>query len=696
MKQAIQLRPEMGAIVLNHLRQFGELPSKGILAGQAVDSAITDLFGKGGGVYNDVDIFRSCPSIAYTRELPRKVTNTAMRGTLTQSMKESYGSMAVVMEVIDSYGIASVTRKDKLNFVNCFKASGHMRTGLSASEVIAAFDLNCTRVAVDLATQQLVWDSHYEDFLASRQLRIAMVHTPWHTFLRMAKKLKELPGVYADLEEAAQVCTSVSRSSYIGNILRDRNVSLMFGEKHQQLANELSSDWQPYFAMEEKLFLQKGSKLTPSWVEKKDAVRANPGEKQVSLWTMNPRGDIDKQLQTRIDKMGAGCLFLAPRAVNQSRRANSSKAYVKLDAILKSREEASQGHRHGAMGDFVYACANTLGLDYVEGQALPAVADKVSNFVTKHRRMQDKLLGLSLAQQHETIQRIQRVTRAFAKSKGSEVDAQGLLGVLETEGNPLDFQSEKLMTEILAKAWARDNEPFKIEKLKLPKLPESMKDFEITELDSARLLKEEGSVMGHCVGGYTHAVANGQSRILRIRHKSDRKAWTTVELQPVKHRTRKSEPAPASEVTYSVRQHYAAGNKAPDSRNVAVLDYVVKALNLPPSLRSRLEKGTAGNWAKLRMRVLNAGISATTKLAERLQKSLEEASAKLAVLTKEAEKVQELAALAELKASPKPSALAGLFYPNEPDEHPADDALRVPAPGTEPQDQFEYEEDIPF
>jgi hypothetical protein len=56
----LELKRDMGRAVIDHLSALGPLPSAGYLAGQAVSSAVFQLFaedGEGLVVYNDLDVF---------------------------------------------------------------------------------------------------------------------------------------------------------------------------------------------------------------------------------------------------------------------------------------------------------------------------------------------------------------------------------------------------------------------------------------------------------------------------------------------------------------------------------------------------------------------------------------------------------------------------------------------------------------
>ena len=102
MKKSILLHPGMGESIVAHLSQFGNLPKTGILAGQAVDSAITDLFGNGGGVYNDLDIFCIEESPLQNRNVLR-ANELAKRSRVSMvTDKHSYSHMNVLLTTVST------------------------------------------------------------------------------------------------------------------------------------------------------------------------------------------------------------------------------------------------------------------------------------------------------------------------------------------------------------------------------------------------------------------------------------------------------------------------------------------------------------------------------------------------------------------------------------------------------------------
>lgn len=582
----------MGHQVIRHLARYGDLPDHGILAGQAVDSALQDLYGRGGGVYNDLDIFRQCPGDSAKSE--RKANKTAFRCEprwTTPSICEEGGYETMAVTLSDTYGIASVTRTEMLNFVNCYMASGRYAERLTTELVVGGFDINSTRVGVDLTTGKLYWDSHYEEFLRSRQLKIVLMHTPWHTFIRALKKSRELPDVFFDTEEAAMTCTAFAQSKYYQVLIGERNTVGLFGKALYEKALANHSALAPYFSLDKVVLRKKTARS--SWEEVSPS-KSETKNGDAELWKMTPRQLVDPALQGQVDKLARASMFFTSKLVAEHRRKKKNSVYVKLEAVMSARREANPRPRQK---DFVLWCAENFGTGYVEGQALPAVAEKVAVFLRKHQGFCRVMIGLTLAQQATLVEQIKSCCRSFAMTKNQE-DIEQFYGVLEKEATTrADFGSPEAMTAVLSRAWERDFEPFKISPLCLPHLPDEFSNYQVKELLSALELKREGSDMSHCVGGYAYSVSNGYSRILQIRGGPSKDTWSTAELRVKVQKEN-------GDVTVKVIQHRGRRNGSPSKTNEEILNFVVSFLEMPEPVKNRVEKGTFVDWASSRIQRL--------------------------------------------------------------------------------------------
>jgi hypothetical protein len=660
-KSTIVLHPDMGPAILKHLQQFGKLPSTGILAGQAVDSAITDLFGKGGGVYNDLDIFRNAPNtgrIGAAHFASSLTSRSQLELRLAEQQRVAdYEGMSAIVTLARLYRIKSVSRDDMLNFVQCTMADGHMSRRLQALDVIAGFDLNCTRVAIDLATKKLVWDHHYEQFLQSRQLRIAMMHTPWHTFLRLAKKSQELPNVYADFEAAAQACTSVAQSPLIRGLREQDAVSTLFGSKHLEQAEATRSIWTPYFRLQAIPLARTGPRhWAPAAGLEPGAVISNA----VTLHALEPRGALDANLQSRCDNLGIGIVFFASTLVDESRRTVGPSTVKKLEAIQECRPRLKPSD--ALRLDFVRYCADALGTSYVAGQALPAVANKVAAWLDKHGLLKEKFFGLTLAQQNERMQTIVQLAREYG-AMHYDGDSEHVIGVLELTATTNDLQSRDAMLALLDSDRAQAMTPFSGAPLKLPaRLPALFADFTVTEMRRPFDLAREGREMHHCVGGYSQAVQRGGSRILSVKFKNHRTSpfCSTVEL---KARFKKNGTLGGR---LEIAQNRTHSNKRPSDENQAFVEFLCDYLKLAdgkaaPEQSAKIAAEATAIEATLRnetyangesVRQLEKQLRAARTASRHLTKKLDEAARKAALYT----------LLAETQASlPAPSAASGAY-----------------------------------
>lgn len=558
----------MGPLILNRLREFGDLPRSGIVAGQAIDSAITDLFGPGGGVYNDVDIFRHAPRerLRSTKAEHLTYRSRAIMKHPGGAHDDDYDPREILMELIQTYSIKSVSRQGMLNLIYCRMADGFMADRLTADDVISGFDINSTRVAIDLADGQLVWDQAYAEFLKSRELRICMMHTPWHTFLRLLKKHRELPDTYLNREAAAQACVGVAQSESVGKLLRKHDISLRFGGKFHQLAESLSSEWSPYFSLETQSVATLSKNIMPA-----TAANSPAPDYQYQLAKLVPRSSVEAALQARLNKFGRAVITFAARTVEEFRAVKPSSATAKLRAIQAQRVQSCDR----PSWDFVYLCSELLGTAYVQGQALPDVAAKVGAWLAKHPGFRWKLFGMTLAQQWETIARVTATTKQ-ASTELADLTPEHALGILETGAHPLVLRSTTRTLEFVRKTVDAERTPFTIEPLPLPTaVPKEFSGFEVTELLTPLALAAEGQAMRHCVGGYSSSVRSNKSRILSIRHPGKPHTWrSTVELQGNFAGVGRRRGIPNLRVV----QNYARENKLPAAENEAYLKFLVQAL----------------------------------------------------------------------------------------------------------------------
>lgn len=609
MKKEVKLNPHMGEQILDHLRQFADLPTKGIIAGQSVDSAITDLFGNGGGVYNDVDVFRTVRNDSRIARSDRKAEiGTLNVGSLVPKLSE-YRGMGYVMKLVQRYQIAAVARKGLLNTVYTLPF-GTARE-LSPWEILASFDLNCVRVAVDLQSKKLYWDKHYQEFLHSRQLKIAMMHTPWHTFGRLSKKRQELPDVYADMELAALACVGVTGSSEFDDFCRFGLMSVRCGTKYHEMLEGQKAAWEPFMRMEGKVIQDRTR-------------RADDGTcPETTIFTCKAISQVPEDLMESIQNMKLAALFNAYTAAEAFKNKKSSKVNLNAELVMNHntalKEKGLQGWTSSNLEWF--------GPAYLKGHISPGIYDKVDRFLSAHVGLRHGFMGKSLGEQFTLMNHIKELSKEFGEKyyMGSE---EACIGLLEGDTGEPVFDNRESLTRYLEEAVVRDLEPFKIVPLNLPSWV-SRPGLLVEELLTRSDLATEGGMLKHCVGGYGPRIRQGGTRILRIRTGSDlKKDWSTVELtEPWEFQVRRKKN-PTLPAVWKVVQHRRYKNEEPTAYNKEVLTYVMAHLELQShqltfgSGQIVLTKTRLQRFALTKMRLAASRLrSALMQLNDRLDKA---------------------------------------------------------------------------
>lgn len=352
MSSVISLRPEMGEAILTHLGSMAKLPNFGVIAGQAVASAIEDLWGAGGGVYNDLDVFIPCTG-KFTDKSPK--ANPTARRCEPQTTFSSYGgSVQRHLEMVQTYRIEEVRYAGLINRIY-FRLPNALdrRDDDHAKRVVDGFDLNAVRVGIDLRTRKLVWDSHYEQFLANRELRIARCYTPAHSLIRLLKKAEELPNVTADIETAARITGMLQSEKLYRQLNSSHLVSYLFGDKLAKMAALHFSKWDSYYELGDEWFHQETE--TGSW-------RKGAGdETSVTaklLRRMTPRGELDVADQDFARSLGVSSVVALPSQVYRHRdtRRKGFVSFLRLPVIDSEYSDSHLPHY-----------AEVRGADYLKG-----------------------------------------------------------------------------------------------------------------------------------------------------------------------------------------------------------------------------------------------------------------------------------------------------------------------------------------
>lgn len=480
-KSLLALHEDMGPAILERLSEFTPLPKSGVVAGQSVASAVSELFGDGRAVvYNDVDVFRQQTTEEFNRIMSKlKNEEVELKPKALKTCEFSIANFVdeyrfIGIESRSRYRVLNTRRIDMLNEVQC---AFHDTNPIHFLET---FDMNCVQAGINLETGKLFWTPGFEKFCGTRQLEITKLHTPPHTLIRYLKKRQELEGVFGNdermLEMVTAACAYTDPTEH-----RHSGFSMGFGEKFREKLLVVENQITPYFDVCETMVAD------------------------YRIFYLKPKHEADKRLAVNSN---VDLVHLLPV---RSRALHEKYAPAKSDRLKYLAEEASSK-------SYTLASLARLGTDYVQGNVTPAQMKMMDKTVEEHH-ISAWIAAPTLGGQWDKFSFI----RQQAQQRGLWV-----YGVLENQRFPKDTSAEYLIPYL--------DEQAHLLSLSLKK--KTLPDFVIdgvcySELVTGMELVEEGSALHHCVAGYAEAVKEKRSRIISVRPVGTDHArhWVTVELQ---------------------------------------------------------------------------------------------------------------------------------------------------------------------
>lgn len=521
MSKKVQLGNHMVPEILAHLGKMTELPKEGILAGQALSSAIMDLYAGGGGVYNDIDIFMPAP--------PAKLTYLAS----DEHMKEESLRLGIPLAQLDDYkalalsdshglDIAGCEQDGLINIVWCDTSERELLPGT----LVYSFDINAVEVALDLEFNELTWSPGFEQFLQHRELEVTSLATPERTLLRYLKKRQEMPTVYGQdslVKDMVAVWTIEDFTNYDPPLLSAKSLGLYDRFKEQLSAMFGLTTEGRMFVLED--------------------------------WTVNTALSkcLDEALGDNVEP--SGLTRLMPQcwyALKRETNADSKAFAEELVEFFEDRGNAGSGMWENVM----HSNAVISGGAYVQGLRSITHRDTILRNLENHENLNGALQGLTLDEQYRCV--LDLAKRAKAGS------GPLVYGYVESMATPVDMWNQHNRDQFF-RQMARER---KGGELCEPVFTTYEQDgWSIRELTRTSQLRAEGSEMYHCVGGYSGTVKAGRCRILSIRHASNPKLASTVQLSG------KVEAG----VEVSVAQHYSYRNSTPAKDTKDILQEYLKS-----------------------------------------------------------------------------------------------------------------------
>lgn len=170
---------------------FGTFPDKGFIAGGSLANLIWEQ--KSGNVakINDIDIF------IYKGEYKRENEKSTSLWDNDKEEKLNYLSSQKNL-IIDYSGITTTrTAKDYYKIVSSkrngiFNLIEYQASSERPDLVLESFDLNCVKIGYSIEEDKFYWDSEFEEFIETGNLKLSNILTPAHSAMRLIKKKVEL------------------------------------------------------------------------------------------------------------------------------------------------------------------------------------------------------------------------------------------------------------------------------------------------------------------------------------------------------------------------------------------------------------------------------------------------------------------------------------------------------------------------
>lgn len=175
---------------------FEHIPKEGFIAGQAIASLVYKFLNLPlSVVINDIDIFVKANNFTVNNS---DVYLDVKRLDIDFLNVNEYNK--VVNFTGRGYRVirSQICKKNPL--INIIQINTNNKEENNYNDlIISSFDLNCCSVGYDIKTEKFYFTKSFLMFLKTLTLKVQSAHTPFHTLLRLNKKLKEIKGINCNL-----------------------------------------------------------------------------------------------------------------------------------------------------------------------------------------------------------------------------------------------------------------------------------------------------------------------------------------------------------------------------------------------------------------------------------------------------------------------------------------------------------------
>lgn len=537
------LVPELGPRVLDVLSRYQSLPEWGLLAGQAVASAIDEVLGTGTPVYNDIDWFvpedrweRDADGDFRSRKRPersgKRVGSQVQYKALEELHSDGYDSTMCLAE----RSLYTVTHAEDHGMLNKVAVAWDYSTAKRQAErpfdLIQVFDTNNVQASVDLSTGLLTVTPAYREFFRTRQLKLDSTFTPVQSLLRFLKKADELPGVFADVKatkdlvarlvranEGARSLHQLRQDAFLeGNVFVDPQSLSKLGRKDHSALKGVRGSWLRAGAGLHDAPLCFGPKyraLYDRFADQLDPLFTLTERKRGRLWLCTVREDPPAKTfalgaLTKIAPPKRVAQFHAQQWLPAGKLVSRRRALLEVFLGLVSEEHLRRQYLQAYL---------VQGDAYLDGLDSERAVKELAKVVQEHVEFFWATVALPIKKQVEAMRTLRRYFKKF--------DLPEAWGVLRGVGSR-ELKSW-LDDEALVLAKFKKLEGTKEPMVARLNLPAKIGGVEVVELVSQYDLNREGVKMSHCVAGYGPAVARHECRIISFRSGPKATDWATAE-----------------------------------------------------------------------------------------------------------------------------------------------------------------------
>lgn len=614
--------PITAQIVKSSLGQRVTLPSEGFVAGGSVANMLLSLYHKGTPWMfdiNDVDIFQPIDSktvengYLYDGEGENMLVGDIHLG-LSVQMDEGYGHVYVERDGT-YYKVLDTERDGLINYVKCFVNHGNSHGGSvrytpeppqdnpeqtmfpvtqnlvdmpnidpDNDVILRGFDLNCCQAGIDLKNGKLHYTESFEKFLKSKQVLVDIPYTPFHTAVRLVKKLSMYGDFcYCDLDyemnylyqatRSDESCMFFGKENYDKFINHHEFLDEYIEIKSVDIKNMPFEYRKKYFpnSFKPNNFLNKfgeNSYVETEMVEGRELWTYSfkkpyddiPYEFD-KMWELKKIWDFKYRFMKKSHQKKVDMIINFNQGENKPKSGKIMNLFYTLQA---------EGGKHYS---FPFQCLMTND-KYYDCDFTEEHLKEINDFVKEHRLLAGMLSRTnSVQEQYENI----KMLKALANKEG-----QWIIGTVETLGREESIKGRKITKE-----WVEGLIEKEKIRMSTPLLdPVDLSEFKykeyVTELTTPLQLRKEGDIMGHCVGGYSYDLERGESRIFHIEIDGigstlqvRLKEWGSYlfELDTKENRSK-------FEKCFKIGQHYGRypikkGNQTPTNKNRGIANKLV-------------------------------------------------------------------------------------------------------------------------